>query len=198
MNDIQLMLSFASIFFGVLLRTLLPAIKKLQTGATWDHTYTATAAFTIITSFVVAVLAFPTFNIPTNIEGEFGVFIISFTFGWGLNDLYNSAFADLQTPSTDTTSTSPQTQTPPASSPGTVSANASLGTYKTWTVTIENYFLTLTPPANLVSRFGQKLSIGSVAGWTSSNAFAEATKYIDGLLALPVPDANAKQPGSMP
>jgi len=194
MNDIQLMLSFASIFFGVLLRTLLPAIKKLQTGASWDHTYTATAAFTIITSFVVAVLAFPTFSLPTSIEGEFGIFIISFTFGWGLNDLYNSVFADLQTPSTDTSSTPQNTVSP---STGTVPANTSLGTYKNWTITIENYFLTMTPPADLVSRFGQKLSIGSVAGWTTSNAFAEATKYIDGLLALPVPDVNAKQPGSV-
>jgi hypothetical protein len=96
MNDLQMLLAFASIFVGVLLRTLLPSIQKLQAGQKWDHTYTATAFMAVISSFVAAILAFPTFNLPTGTEGMFGVFLVSFVFGWGLNDFYNKVFADLQ------------------------------------------------------------------------------------------------------
>jgi hypothetical protein len=97
MNELQMVFAFASIFFGVLLRTLLPSLSKLQGGQQWDHTYTATAFFAIVTSFVTATLAFPTFSLPLDIGGLFGIFVVSFVFGWGLNDFYNKIFADFQT-----------------------------------------------------------------------------------------------------
>jgi hypothetical protein len=113
MLDVELAVSFASIFVGVLLRTLLPSLKKLQAGQKWDHTYTATAFFAVLTSFITAIMLFPTFNLPSDVQGLFGVFIISFIFGWGSNDFYNKIFADLH----DTSTAIPQTAAPPAASP---------------------------------------------------------------------------------
>jgi hypothetical protein len=110
MFDIQLVVAFVSIFVGVFLRTLLPSVKKLQAGQKWDNTYTATACFALVTSFITAIMAFPTFNLPADTAGLFTTFIVSFIFGWGLNDFYNKIFADLHdtTTATSTDTTAPQ------------------------------------------------------------------------------------------
>ncbi len=97
------------------------------------------------------------------------------------------------------TQTNAQVASPTATSTvGLVTANMSLGTYKSWTVTIVNWMLTVIPPANLVSRYGQSQSPGSVQGYTSSDAFAQATKYIDGLLSLPAPGPPSASPVTPP
>jgi hypothetical protein len=114
MLDSQLFVTFFSIFLGVLLRTLLPSVKKIQAGQPWDHTYTATAGFAVLTSFITAVLGFQGLNLPTNIIGYFTVFVLSFIYGWGLNDFYNKIFADLQAPSTATPSLTPAPSPQPA------------------------------------------------------------------------------------
>ena len=103
--DTTVAVAFFSIFIGVFLRTLLPSIRKLQAGQKWDNTYTATAGFALLTSLVTAVMAFPTFNLPSDPAGIFTTFIISFIFGWGLNDFYNKIFADLH----DTVAATPTT-----------------------------------------------------------------------------------------
>jgi hypothetical protein len=111
-ESMLVVVSFASIFLGVLLRTLLPSLKKLQAGQKWDNTYTATAGFALLTSLITAIMAFPTLNLPPDTAGIFTTFIISFIFGWGLNDFYNKIFADLH----DTSTATPQTAlAPPAS-----------------------------------------------------------------------------------
>jgi hypothetical protein len=113
MFDITLAVAFFSIFIGVFLRTLLPSIKKLQAGQKWDNTYTATAGFALLTSLVTAVMAFPTFNLPPDTAGIFTTFIISFIFGWGLNDFYNKIFADLHDTSSATLQTAAAAASPP-------------------------------------------------------------------------------------
>lgn len=112
---------------------------------------------------------------------EIGALIV--VIGTALAKEIQNVFAgqDITPSSTQTTSTTT------ASATGLMTANMSLGTYKNWTVSIVNYVLTIVPPSNLVSRFGQSISPGNVQGYTSSAAFTAATNYIDGLLALPTP-----------
>lgn len=196
MFNIQLVVAFASIFAGVLLRTLLPSIKKLQAGQKWDSTYTATAGFAILTSFVTAVLAFPTFNFPADPTGLFSIFVISFPFGWGLNDFYNKIFADLQ----DTTT--PTTTTPAPSTPTLVTdtTQLSVGAYNGWTIKIVNGRLMLYPPANLTADLGTVMSPGSVVGYDSTFDFlGMAKKQIDAMIAaMQSPNYHTGSPGPLP
>jgi len=117
---------------------------------------------------------------------EVGALIV--VIGTAVANEINNVFGN-QNPTEVTGSTTATTQAQTPSTAGLVTANMSLGTYKNWTVSIVNYVLTVVPPSNLVSRYGQSQSPGNVQGYTSSDAFAAATKYIDGLLSIPTPVA---------
>lgn len=125
MNDMQLTVSFASIFIAVLLRTLLPSIEKLQAGQKWDQTYTATAALAIITSFASAAATFQAFTIPTGTTSILVIILISFLYGWGLNDVLNTSIVDLPAAST-TPATTPTTPKPLANTGSTTPFTGSI------------------------------------------------------------------------
>lgn len=85
--------AYIGIFVGVLLRTLLPYVKKLKKAEDkneefkFDFKYAGTAIFALVISFVVSTLIFPTFTIP-EIALPY-VFAQAFAFGWTANDIIN-------------------------------------------------------------------------------------------------------------
>ncbi len=88
--------AFLGIFTGVLLRTLLPAIRKALENPEfkWDHTYTGTALTAILVAILVTLRAYPTFAIPQG--GALWVFSQAMLFGLGLNSLINEAYKWLE------------------------------------------------------------------------------------------------------
>jgi len=79
------------LFLGVLLRTILPALKKWSKPGedfVFQIRYLFTAIVVIIISGVTAFTIFPSFVIP---EGTaFNIFVLAFLSGWGANDLFNT------------------------------------------------------------------------------------------------------------
>jgi len=92
--------AFAGILLGVFCRTLLPYVVKMQETVKrdekliWNWKYAYTALSALFTSFIVASLAFPAFNVSTDSLSLFYVFTLSFGYGWGINDAFNKAFID--------------------------------------------------------------------------------------------------------
>ncbi len=88
--------AFLGIFTGVLLRTLLPAIRKALENPDfeWDHAYTGTALTAILVAILVTLRAYPTFTIPQG--GALWVFSQAMLFGLGLNSLINEAYKWLE------------------------------------------------------------------------------------------------------
>ena len=169
MFDITLAVAFFGIFLGVFLRTLLPSIDKLRAGQKWDNTYTATAAFALLTSLVTAVMAFPTFNLPPDTAGIFTTFIISFPFGWGLNDFYNKIFADLH----DTTVATPAQSSTPTPGMPQPSTGSDIPPIPSVPATV---FITGSQTIKAVTMDGQAYPLSNVSGtvkagqWTSVKA----------------------------
>jgi len=89
-------IAFLGIFTGVLLRTLLPAIRKaLETPAfEWNHAYTGTALTAILVAILVTLRAYPMFTIPQG--GALVVYTQALLFGLGLNSLINEAYKWLE------------------------------------------------------------------------------------------------------
>ena len=82
MIDIEIQLiAFLGIFVGVLLRTLLPAIRKAleNPGFKWDHAYTGTALTAILAAILATLRAYPMFTIPQG--GALWVFSQAMLFG---------------------------------------------------------------------------------------------------------------------
>ncbi len=94
--------AFAGVLLGVLCRTLLPFVFKMRDAVskgerfTWNWAYAYTAVSAFFTSFIIAALAFPVFSVPAGSLSLFYVLILSFGYGWGLNDVYNKVFVDLR------------------------------------------------------------------------------------------------------
>lgn len=90
-------IAYIGVFVGILLRTLLPYIRKLKDAEkkneqlTFELKYVGTAIFALIVSFVVSALIFPTFPIPDTYNVY--IFLQSFTFGYASNDLINEIIA---------------------------------------------------------------------------------------------------------
>jgi len=81
--------AYLAIFLGVLLRTILPAIKKFeqQEHFEFEIKYVFSAIVVLITSGVTTFAIFGTFTIP---EGTmFQIFVAAFLIGWGANDMFN-------------------------------------------------------------------------------------------------------------
>jgi uncharacterized membrane protein len=95
MITIQL-IAFLGIFTGVLLRTLLPAVRKALENPDfqWDHAYTGTALTAILVAILVALRAYPMFTIPQG--GVLIVYTQALLFGMGLNSLINEAYKWLE------------------------------------------------------------------------------------------------------
>ncbi|GAG49161.1 unnamed protein product [marine sediment metagenome] len=77
------------IFIGVLIRTILPYLKKISAGEDikFNFKYVATALVLVITAGITTLIIFPSFSIP---EGTaFAVFIVALLSGWGANDVLN-------------------------------------------------------------------------------------------------------------
>ena len=88
--------AFLGIFTGVLLRTLLPAIRKALENPDfeWDHAYTGTALTAVLVAILVTLRAYPMFTIPQG--GALWVFSQAVLFGLGLNSLINEAYKWLE------------------------------------------------------------------------------------------------------
>ena len=90
-------IAYIGVFVGVLLRTLLPYIRKLKDAEekkeefSFDMKYVGTALFAVIVSFITATLIFPAFTIPEDLLGY--IFITAFGFGYASNDLINEIIA---------------------------------------------------------------------------------------------------------
>lgn len=78
---------FAGIFLGVLGRTYFPYLKKTDTKSdlAFNLQYVLTA---IVSAAITAILVFNSFVIPSGTA--FQIFIASFVFAWGINDVVNS------------------------------------------------------------------------------------------------------------
>lgn len=82
------------IFIGVLLRTILPALRKAleappEQPFRWNHRYTMTAVSAILIAVYVTLKAYHQFTPPS--DGIIIVFIAALVFGSGLNSLINEA-----------------------------------------------------------------------------------------------------------
>jgi len=90
------LIAFLGIFTGVLLRTLLPAIRKALENPDfeWDHAYTGTALTAILVAILVTLRAYPMFTIPQG--GALWVYSQAMLFGLGLNSLINEAYKWLE------------------------------------------------------------------------------------------------------
>ncbi|MCD6480033.1 hypothetical protein J7L65_04540 [Candidatus Bathyarchaeota archaeon] len=88
--------AFLGIFTGVLLRTLLPAIRKALENPEfeWNHAYTGTALTAILVALLVALRAYPMFQMPQG--GALVVYSQALLFGLGLNSLINEAYKWLE------------------------------------------------------------------------------------------------------
>ena len=89
-------IAFLGIFTGVLLRTLLPAIRKALENPEfeWTHAYTGTALTAILVAILVTLRAYPMFTIPQG--GALMVYTQALLFGLGLNSLINEAYKWLE------------------------------------------------------------------------------------------------------
>jgi hypothetical protein len=134
--------------------------------------------------------------LPADTAGIFTTFVLSFIFGWGLNDFYNKIFADLHDTTTATTTTSGSS----AAAQVTDNTQASVGSYNGWTIKIVNGRLMLYPPANLTADLGTVMSPGSVVGYDSAFDFlGMAQKQIDAMVAaMQSPNYHAGSPGPLP
>ena len=99
--DVSVLTAFVGILVAVLLRTLLPFLNKLreaeekgETAPSWSHLYTWACISALVTSFVTAMLALPTFTVPPTTTGQFAVLVVAFGYGWGINDAYNKILID--------------------------------------------------------------------------------------------------------
>lgn len=89
--------AFLGVFIGVLLRTLLPYIRKLKeaketnTQLLFDVKYAYTAIVSLFITCVVTLLVFPAFTIPD--VALLYLFCSAFAWGWATNDLVNELIA---------------------------------------------------------------------------------------------------------
>jgi len=97
----RLFVAFAGVLLAVVMRTLLPYVEKARTAAekgesvpTWSQRYLFTGLCALFTSLIIAVLAFPTISVPAEPASLFYVFVVSFGYGWGVNDVYNKVLVD--------------------------------------------------------------------------------------------------------
>lgn len=81
------LISFTGILIGILLRAMLPALRKALTDPEfkWQHRYTLTA----ITAIWVAVIAYPKFTPPQG--PTYIVFLNALSYGAGLLAMLNEA-----------------------------------------------------------------------------------------------------------
>ncbi len=84
-------LAAGGLFLGCFSRAILPFLKKKYEEASkgisikWEGRYTWTFVFAIFTSFVTAMLLFPSFDIPST-----NVFPLAFAMGWASQDILNT------------------------------------------------------------------------------------------------------------
>jgi len=78
------------LFFGCLARALLPFFRKKYQAAEagenikWEGRYAWTLVFALFTSFIVATLLLPTFDVP-----PVNVFPLAFAVGWSAQSITN-------------------------------------------------------------------------------------------------------------
>jgi len=81
--------AFVGMFLGVISRTALPYLYKVQGGAniSWDNRYLASAIASLILCTITVALVFPAFTIP---EGSVvAAFFVAYVFGFGINSTVN-------------------------------------------------------------------------------------------------------------
>jgi len=83
----ELIIAYCGIFFGVFFRTFSPAIRKVEKGFKWDHSYSWTAISAFLVSIFIAFLMLPAF--PFELKQPILVFPSAFTFGFGVNGVFN-------------------------------------------------------------------------------------------------------------
>jgi len=93
--------AFVGVLLAVTMRTLLPYVEKARRAAekseslpAWSHRYMITGCCALFTSLVTALLAFPTTAVPAEPTSLFYVFVVSFGYGWGINDACNKVLVD--------------------------------------------------------------------------------------------------------
>lgn len=89
--------AFAAILLAIVVRTLLPILKKFQADPTlkWDHTYSVTAIIAVLVGLVTAIIVLPSFTVPDNTTSQIILFAFAFAYGWGLNDFINTVVTDM-------------------------------------------------------------------------------------------------------
>lgn len=83
------LLAAGGLFLGCFARAILPFLKKKyqetdDVAIRWEGRYTWTLVFALFASFVVAVLLFPSFDIP-----DTNAFPLAFAMGWTSQDIIN-------------------------------------------------------------------------------------------------------------
>jgi len=74
-----------ALFAGILVRTIIPALRKMAETPDfqWNHQYTATMIISLIISFISALTLYQSFHVPESTEIQ--VAIAAFFAGLGLN-----------------------------------------------------------------------------------------------------------------
>jgi len=97
----RVFVAFAGVLFAVIMRTLLPYVEKVREAAekgvsapVWSQRYAVTGFCALFTSLAIAALVFPAITVPAEPATLFYVLIVSFGYGWGINDAYNKILID--------------------------------------------------------------------------------------------------------
>ena len=94
--NLELVLKFLGIFFGVLARTLIPWLRKLKEGKVrrFRKGYVYSAIGSFILGFIITLLIFPQFNLSAQgekTEALVKLFAIAFGFGFGWHAIVSEA-----------------------------------------------------------------------------------------------------------
>jgi len=97
----RIFVAFAGVLSAVTMRTVLPYVEKVRKAAekgesvpAWSQRYAFTGFCALLTSLITALLTLPAITVPAEPASLLYVFIVSFGYGWGVNDAYNKILVD--------------------------------------------------------------------------------------------------------
>jgi len=98
MSEFIAAMAFLGAFLGALMRTLLPAFRKMQENEsfTWDHRFTLTCLYSFMLSLVIAVNVVAGLNVASYTSATLA-FITAFSMAYTVNDVSNDLIKSKRT-----------------------------------------------------------------------------------------------------
>ena len=98
MSEVIAAMAFLGAFLGALMRTLLPAFRKMQENSdfTWDHRYTLTCIYSFLLSLVIAVNIVAGLDVASYTSATLA-FVSAFSMAYAANDVCNDLIKSKKT-----------------------------------------------------------------------------------------------------